>query len=274
MNTKEWIRARDAFGTSNTLDVLGAKSIDDLPDTDWMDVMFGTGIEQEYNLSVASGTDKTNFFLSAGYMGEKGVYLDTRADRFSFRNNIDYKFNKHISIGESIYGSNVKTNPAISSSIYDHTIPFRTVPVSPVYDENGNFAKTNEKVGSGPNFAGLEDAFHVFNDNNYNLSTQAYLNISFFEGLGLKITGAGEFSGFSKNTFTEFRDFGPVQISPQHLNAYGGTLQNLMFNSVLTYSKQFNDHHLRVMAGTEYWKRDGYNLGVTAYDFSIPVANP
>lgn len=272
LNTEEWIRARDAFGSGSTLDVLGAESIDDLPDTDWMDVMFGTGIEQEYNLSMASNNEKTSFFLSAGYLGEKGVYLDTRADRFSFRNNIEHKFNKHITLGESIYGSAVKTNPATSSSIYNHTIPFRTTPISPVYDEDGNFAMTNDKAGSGPNFAALEDAFHVFNDNNYSLNAQAYLNINFFEGLDLKITGAGEFSGYSRNTFTEFRDFGPVQVSPQRLNSYAGTTQNLMFNSVLTYEKQIKNHNLRVMAGTEFWKRDGYNLGVTTYDFSIPVA--
>ncbi len=186
LNTADWIRARDAFGTGNTLDVLGATSINDLPDTNWMDVMFGTGIEQEYNLSVASKTEKTSFYLSGSYLGEKGVYLDTRADRFSFRNNIDYKFSDHVTIGESLYGSAVKTNPAISSSIYNHTIPFRTVPVSPVYDENRNFAKTNDKAGSGPNFAGLEDAFHVFNDNNYALNAQAYLNITFIKELDLK----------------------------------------------------------------------------------------
>ncbi|HER07683.1 MAG TPA: TonB-dependent receptor [Bacteroides sp.] len=272
LDTEAWIRARDAFGTGSTLDVLGAGSIEDLPDTDWMDVMFGTGTEQEYNLSIASNKENTNFFLSAGYLGEKGVYMDTRADRFSFRNNIEHKFNRHITIGESIYGSAVQTNPATSSSIYQHTIPFRTVPVSPVYDENGDFAMTNDKVGSGPNFAGLEDAFHVFNDNNYTLNAQTYLNISFIQGLDLKITGAGEFLGFSKNTFTEFRDFGPVQVSPQRLNADAGTMQNLMFNSVLTYDKHFNDHHLKAMAGTEFWKRDGYNLYVTAYEFSIPVA--
>ncbi|MBN1199028.1 MAG: TonB-dependent receptor plug domain-containing protein, partial [Bacteroidales bacterium] len=138
LNTEEWIRARDAFGTGSTLDVLGAESIEDLPDTDWMDVMFGTGTEQEYNLSIASNKENTNFFLSAGYLGEKGVYMDTRADRFSFRNNIEHQFNRFITLGESIYGSAVKTNPATSSSIYQHTIPFRTVPVSPVYDENGD----------------------------------------------------------------------------------------------------------------------------------------
>lgn len=272
LNTPDWIRARDAFGTGSTMDVLGVSSVDELPNVDWMSVMFGTGIEEEYNLSIASKTDKTSFFLSCSYLGEKGVYMDTRANRFSFRNNIDYKFNEHITIGESIYGSAVKSNPSTSSSIYNHTIPFRTTPVSPVFDENGDYALTNSKVGSGPNFAGLEDAFHVFNDNNYSLNAQAYLNINFVKGLDLKITGAGEFRGYSKNTFTEFRDFGPVQVSPQRLNSYAGTMQNLMFNSVLTYDFQIGKHQLKAMSGTEIWKLDGYNLGVTAYDFAIPVA--
>jgi hypothetical protein len=106
-----------------------------------------------------------------------------------------------------------------------------------VYDEDGNFAMTNSKVGSGPNFVALEDAFHVFNDNNYSLNAQAYMNINFLKGLDLRITGSGVFTGFSKNTFTEYKDFGPVQVSPQRLEAYAGTMKNLMFNAVLTYEK-------------------------------------
>ena len=272
LNTTDWIRARDAFGNGNTLDVLGVKNISDLPNTNWMDVMFNTGIEQEYNVSISNASEKTNFLLSGSYLGEKGVYMDTKAERFSFRNNLDYKFNKHITIGESIYGSSTKTNPATSSSIYNHTIPFRTVPVATVYDEDGNFAKTPTSVGSGPNFAGLENAFHVFNDNNYTLNAHAYININLFKGLDWKTTGAGEFYGFSKNTFTEFSDFGPVQVSPQQLNAYAGTLQNLMFNSVITYNTQISNHNFNMMLGTETWKEDGYNLSVTAYNFAIPVA--
>jgi TonB-linked SusC/RagA family outer membrane protein len=272
LNTADWIRAKDAFGNGSTLDVLGATSINDLPNTDWMDVMFDTGIEQEYNVSVSSASEKVSFFLSGSYLSEKGVYMDTQADRFSFRNNLDYKFNERISIGESIYGSTTKTNPATNSSIYNHTIPFRTVPVAPVYDEDEKYAQTPANAGSGPNFAGLEDAFHVFNDNNYTLNAQAYLNINFIKGLDLKVTGAGEFYGFSKNTFTEYRDFGPVEVGPQQMNAYAGTLQNLMFNSILTYETNFGNHSLKAMAGTEYWKKDGYNLSVTAYNFSIPIA--
>ena len=272
LGTPDWVRARDAFGTTNTLNLLGANSVEDLPNTDWMKVMFGTGLEQEYNVSLSSATDKTSVFLSGSYLGEKGVYMDTRADRFSIRNNLDYKYNNHITIGESFYGTYTKTNPATNSSIYNHTIPFRTVPVATVYDENGDFAKTPASVGSGPNFAGLEHAFHVFNDNNYSLNAQAYLNINFIKGLDWNTIGAGQFYGFSKNTFTEYRNFGPVEVGPQQMNSYGGTSQNLMFNSVLTYETKFGNHNFKVMGGTEMWKLDGYNITVTSYNFSIPVA--
>ena len=274
LGTEDWIRARDAWGTGSTLDVLGAASIDELPDTDWMKVMFGTGVEQEYNLSVSQATEKTKFFLSFGYMDEIGTYLDTRAQRFSFRANLDHKMNKYVSFGESVYGSMTKTNPATNSSIYNHTIPFRTVPVAEVYDEDGNFAQTPILAGSGPNFAGLEDAFHVFHDDNYNLNAQAYLNVDFCKGLTWRTTGGANVSAWSQNQFTEYKDFGPVQVGVPggQLNSYAGTTLKLMFNSVLTYDATWGDHNFKAMIGTEWWKYDGYNLSVTSYDFAIPVA--
>ncbi len=274
LGTADWIRARDAWGNSISLEVLGATSIDELPNTDWMDVMFDTGIEQEYNVSVSQSLDKTNFFLSFGYLDEKGTYMDTRAQRFSFRTNLDHKIGKHVTIGESIYGSMTKTNPATNSSIYNHTIPFRTVPVAEVYDEDGKYAQTPTNAGSGPNFAGLEDAFHVFNDNNYSLQAQAYLNVEFIKGLNWRTTGSAHITAFSKNTFTEYKNFGPVIVGVEGgtLNSYAGTAQRLMFNSVLTYDTSWGNHNFKAMVGTEWWKYDGYNLSVTSYDFSIPVA--
>lgn len=274
LNTADWIRARDAWGNTSTLDLLGATTVDELPDTDWMDVMFGTGFDQEYNVSVSQKTDKTKFFISAGYLDEKGTYMDTRAQRFSIRTNLDHQIGKHVTIGESIYGNMTKTNPATASSIYNHTIPFRTIPVSEVFNEDGNYAKINPTVGSGPNFAGLEDAFHVFKDNNYSLNAQAYLNVEFFKGLTWHTTGSANISAYSKNTFTEYRDFGPVVVGVPGgtLNASSGTTARLMFNSVLTYEGSWSGHNLKAMIGTEWWKYDGYNLSVSAYDFAIPVA--
>lgn len=274
LNTEDWIRARDAWGTGSTLDVLGASSVSELPNTDWMDVMFSTGLEQEYNISVSQAAQKTKFFLSFGYMDEIGTYMDTRAQRFSLRANLDHKLGKYVSLGENIYGSMTKTNPATNSSIYNHTIPFRTVPVAEVKDADGNYAQTPILAGSGPNFAGLEDAYHVFHDDNYNLNAQAYLNVDFTHGLTWRTTVAANVAAWSQNYFTEYKDFGPVQVGVPggQLNSYAGTALRLMFNSVLTYEQSWESHNFKAMAGTEWWKYDGYNLSVKSYNFAIPVA--
>lgn len=274
LDTENWLRARDAWGTGSTLDVLGVSSADELPNTDWMDVMFGTGLEQEYNVSVSGGGDKTKMFLSFGYLDEKGTYLDTRAQRFSFRTNLDHTIGKHVTIGESLYGAMTSSNPATSSSIYNHTIPFRTVPVSEVFDEDGNYAKTPVSVASGPNFAGLEDAYHDIQDKNYYINAQAYLNVEFIKGLTWRTTGSAALNAYSSRFFTEYRDFGPIQVGVDggQLDSYAGTNLKLMFNSVLTYDHRWGDHGFRAMVGTEWWKSDGYDLSVHSYGFSIPVA--
>lgn len=274
LDTENWLRARDAWGTGSTLDVLGVSSADELPNTDWMDVMFGTGIEQEYNVSVSGGSEKTKMFLSIGYLDEKGTYMDTRAQRFSFRTNLDHTIGKHVTIGESLYGAMTSTNPATSSSIYNHTIPFRTIPVAEVFDEDGNYAKTPMSVASGPNFAGLEGAFHDIEDKNYYLNAQAYLNVEFVKGLNWRTTGSAALGAYSRRYFTEYRDFGPVQVGVDggQLDSYAGTNLKIMFNSVLTYDNRWGDHGFKFMVGTEWWKYDGYDLSVHSYGFSIPVA--
>ena len=247
LGTEDWIRARDAWGTGSTLTTMGVSSISELPNTDWMDVMYGTGIEQEYNASVTNSGEKTNLFLSVGYLDEKGTYLGTSAKRFSFRTNLDHKVGKNVTIGESIYGTWSKTDPAANSSVYYHTIPFRTVPVAEVYDEDGQYAKTPTSVGSGPNFAGLENAFKTFHNDNYSLNARAYLDVKFIEGLVWHTNGAASLSAYSSNQFQEYKDFGPVQVGVPGgtLFSTSGTILNLMFNSTLSYDHTWGDHHFK-----------------------------
>lgn len=273
LDTENWIKARDAWSTGSTLATMGVSSIDELPNTDWMNVMFGTGLEQEYNISVSGGSEKTKFFISLGFLDEKGTYMDTRATRYSLRSNVDHKMNKHISFGANIYAAMTSTNPATSSSIYNHTIPFRTTPVATIYDEDGNYAKT-PSVGSGPNFAGLEAAFHDIQDHNYYANAQAYLNVEFIKGLTWRTTASAALGAYSKRYFTEYKDFGPVQVGIDggQLDSYAGTNLRLMFNSVLTYDTKWGNHGFRAMAGTEWWSYNGYDLSVHSYSFPIPVA--
>lgn len=40
---------------------------------DWTDLFFGTGVNQNYQLSVANGTEKLQYFVSGGYSDEQGI---------------------------------------------------------------------------------------------------------------------------------------------------------------------------------------------------------
>lgn len=47
---------------------------DGLPDrTDWFDETYKTGKMQNYQVAVSNGNEKMKYYLSAGYLDEKGI---------------------------------------------------------------------------------------------------------------------------------------------------------------------------------------------------------
>ena len=46
-------------------------------DYNWRDILFKTGITQNYDLSFSKGTDTYNYYASLNYYDEKGTYFDT-----------------------------------------------------------------------------------------------------------------------------------------------------------------------------------------------------
>ncbi len=270
LQLNDYVNARKQVGM-DILSMHGVSNISELPDNNWMDIMYDTGTEQEYNVSISGTSDKYNYFLSGGYYKEDGVYLDTGTERFSFRTNADYKINKRITIGESFYGNTRKNNPA-RTYVDTNAMPFRTAPTMEIYDPSniGGWAKTPSYIG-GPNLYANEMIYH-YKENNYNLNAILYGNWNIIKGLDLRVTLGGRFSGWSNNGFTEAFDFGTLKQTQASMTARSGTSQNLTFNSTLTYERTFGHHGLKAMIGTEALKNDSYNIELNATNFTVPVA--
>ncbi len=270
LDRNDFIKARKYMG-SDILSFEGVTDASKLPDVNWMDVMYDTGIEQEYNVSLSGSSDKITFYMSGGYYSEKGVFLDTKADRFTFRTNLDYKFSKHITIGENLYGSLRTNNPSRpNNSIYTNAIPFRTVPTMEPVNAQGDYSPTPSYL-NGPNLYGLEKTFH-YKDNNYGLNALAYINVNFVKGLDLRINASGNFNGFSNNAFSEAYNFRAVNQNNASMEANAGTSQQLTYNATLTFDKTFGDHEFKLMAGTEATEYDAYNTTADVTGFPIPLA--
>ena len=60
---------------------------------DWDDYVYRTGFQQDYNVNVGGSTNKSNYFLSAGYVNNQGVTYgdDYQAIRLATKLNMDVK---------------------------------------------------------------------------------------------------------------------------------------------------------------------------------------
>lgn len=75
------------------------------PNTDWWDLISRDGAIQNYNLSVSGGNEKSNFYVSAGIMDEKGLQLNNDFRRYNVRVNYDYKLLHNMNIGIRVDGN-------------------------------------------------------------------------------------------------------------------------------------------------------------------------
>ena len=57
----------------------------------WSDEIFENNLRQEYNLSISGATEKMNYYMSAGYLDDKGIVPNSGFQRYSARLKADYQ---------------------------------------------------------------------------------------------------------------------------------------------------------------------------------------
>ncbi|MDD6000607.1 MAG: TonB-dependent receptor [Bacteroidales bacterium] len=84
---------------------------------DWQDELTETSLRQQYNLSVAGGTDKTQSQFSIGWLDNQGIVVNTGYKRLTARANVKTKAADFLELGGDInfihgesHGSNSATN--------------------------------------------------------------------------------------------------------------------------------------------------------------------
>ncbi|REE05501.1 SusC/RagA family TonB-linked outer membrane protein [Marinoscillum furvescens] len=81
-----------------------------IPSFDWMDFLTQTGVTHNHNVSVSSGTDKSNIYFSLGYLDQDGAQQNQEYTRYTARINGDVKPTKWLKVGGSIAVTSSKQN--------------------------------------------------------------------------------------------------------------------------------------------------------------------
>lgn len=67
--------------------------------TDWTKEVFRTAFQQNHQLSLTAGTDKTKVYAGLGYTDTDGIVIGSYFERFSGRVNVDHKVNQWLNVG-------------------------------------------------------------------------------------------------------------------------------------------------------------------------------
>jgi len=275
--------------------------------TNWQNEIFKTAPYQSHNISVSGGSDKATYYVSAGFIDQKGIVAPDIAydKRFSLTTNTSYKIGKYVTVGEYLdytYDKNqtgLNTNSEFGGPLNS---ALNLDPLTPVY--------VNATVGSSypqyaliaPNgmyygisqYVGQEEtnplAYIQTQKGNYgwsdNLVGNAYIDVHPIKGLTIKSQINVKKAFWGSQSFTPLFYLNANNSNTNMVVQYGETDQNLSWNwdNTIDYSRTFGKHNFSVMLGSSALQITGYGMNITyqgepvtnyqdaSFNFALPQA--
>lgn len=186
---------------------------------DWEDEILNTGFIQNHNLSVSSGTEKTNVYTSFNYLNQTGVIPNSDYNRVSARINVDQQINDWLKVGvnTSIQWSN-EERPNVGGILLTSVT---TSPLGQVYNEDGSLRYLP---------GGFEENKNPLIDI-YETSTESY-NRNDIVNVFLDIT---PFKGFSYRLNASRRSWNGKSLSYNTAESVSGTTNGGLGNGGITF---------------------------------------
>lgn len=224
--------------------------------TDWFDEYFNSAITRNYNVSASGGSERSNFYFSLGALDQEGVALHTDFTRYNLRANSSFDVTNKFRIGENISvtyseqtippGADVNNGPIASL--------YRINPLLPVRDVGGNLAGSFVGgLGNGNNPIGIAERDRDADILTFRALGNIYAEYDIIPDLTFK-TNLG-FDLWSVNT-TNFDAASFENEAPTNnlLREYSSLRRTYTWFNTLNYSKNFGEHGLDVLVGTEFNK--------------------
>lgn len=255
-------------------------------DDNWADVLQRTGQRTQADLSFGGGGNNHTFYISGGYLDDQGIAIESAFRRYNLRANIDAQVRSWLNAGLNISGSSaLQKYPQSEDSNTANIINFtRLVPsFYPYYErETDGSYRLDDQLNKIYDFgtyrpsAAIPDhnlaASLPLDKNNIqreNISARTYLEAVFSPELKLKSTYSLDYIvGNTHNYINPSVGNGANylgSVSKSNARTVGQT-----WNNILTYDKQFDSHHLNLLAGQEYYAFTTSDISGSRERFVLP----
>ena len=242
--------------------------------TDWQDVIFQSGLVQNYQLSTSGTSRDVSYYVSGGFFDQKGIVIGSNFKKFTLRTNIDAQLTEKLKIGASFSGAHSYGDFARAEGHLQHrgliSAALASDPTIPIYDASGNYySEFSSPTGIPVEHPLIIAAEFSDNRNNTNVFTNNYLQYELAPGLVFKSSVGVNYS----NNITRLWKSSKVGLATSRTGAAtAGVFEikslNWLNENTLNYRHKFgNQHDLDLLVGFTAQKNTDDVVQAGASDF-------
>ena len=291
-------------GKLNPKATLGYKQVGENGETywyqpdDWTDAAYKNGFRQEYEVNMSGGSDRNDYFLSAGYLNEDGIIDNSSFERFNARLKVNYDLTKWLRVGANIGYVHSKTVSNPNNDEYQlgsTNLSYYTSRIAPIYpifvrvlDANGNPVIRIDENGNQMYDYGIAGQYYPENRaflqtgnplgaNHYNdvnslgnqLNATGVADIKFTDWLRFNATSTINW-GHTNYSDYESQLYGPkVSVNGEIAKSQTDTYRQNHVQT-LNFAKSFGLHTVTAILGHEWFDRKTTYLTATAQGLFSP----
>ena len=291
-------------GKLNPKATLGYKQVGENGETywyqpdDWTDAAYKNGFRQEYEVNMSGGSDRNDYFLSAGYLNEDGIIDNSSFERFNARLKVNYDLTKWLRVGANIGYVHSKTVSNPNNDEYQlgsTNLSYYTSRIAPIYpifvrvlDANGNPVIRIDENGNQMYDYGIAGQYYpenrAFLQTGNPLGSNHYNDVNSL-GNQLNATGVADikFTDWLRFNATSTINWGHTNYSDYESQLYGpkvsvngeiGKSQTDTYRQnhvqTLNFAKSFGLHTVTAILGHEWFDRKTTYLTATAQGLFSP----
>lgn len=250
LNAAQWLEiATEAYRNGGKDIPWGESDLEKVRGNDncWPDLMKRTGYLTNINLSIAGGSQNSNYFVSLNYLYNEGIIKDQSYNRLNLRLNSDHKIGDRIKFGHSV---NLYASEQTSQRDFDYrdtyAAAFRYSPLNAMYGSDGDFAAISNTYlqSKTPN-----PLWMLSNSDrttrNKGIDGNLYLAIDILEGLKFTARVSGEWKNRYSNDFIGAMDtkYGMEGSNVNKVTKTNAETFHWITDYILDYQKTFNRVH-------------------------------
>lgn len=270
MNAAQLIQLRADVAANNGGTPLFGLSGDEYlgNDTDWQDLLYGSGLQTSHDISVQGGTENGSYNVGLGYFKETSVVPGDSFDRYSLRVQLDQNVGKLFR-----FGINSVTNFNNTSSVVGIYGTLAASPLLDPYNPDGSFLESvrlqtqaddqwiptrNEigRIGKGRVNEQLD--FGTYNN------IYGELQIPWVDGLKYRLNLGLNYRTSRDGNFTGQGVFNFNPLNPSNASYDSSVQKDYVIENQLIYDKTFGKHKVNFVGLFSAQNTEFDNIGLAA----------